>query len=245
MTLNNPWHLTRHPLRSHVQLYAQRSLCLTPMEIHQRVRIQRPFSYLKKNKETKQNIKLKGQLPLDDLWPHLCWSHRCDTTQVSLCPSPMQIHQSMWIQWPRNFKQKVIDPKEPQDDLMIPHFCRAHVWLLPRIIVFNSHIYIAPINIHKSMWIWQPLFQKTLTKVNDLWKTLTLLLLRSHLWLFPCIIVPWSQYMYIQWSILKKKKDIYLHTRQNEWSNSRTKVRARQKWKSRFLLHDPIIKFVD
>ena len=41
----------------------------------------------------------KGHWPLDDLWPHICWGHMCDSTQGSLCPSPMKIHQSMWIQW--------------------------------------------------------------------------------------------------------------------------------------------------
>ena len=38
----------------------------------------------------------KGHWPLDDLWPHICWGHMCDSTQGSLCPSPMGIHQCMW-----------------------------------------------------------------------------------------------------------------------------------------------------
>ena len=41
----------------------------------------------------------KGHWPLDDLWPHICWGHMCDFTQGFLCPSPMGIHQCMWIQW--------------------------------------------------------------------------------------------------------------------------------------------------
>ena len=41
----------------------------------------------------------KGHWPLDDLWPHVCWGHMCDSTQGSLCPSPMTKHQCMWIQW--------------------------------------------------------------------------------------------------------------------------------------------------
>ena len=41
----------------------------------------------------------KDNWPLDDLWPHDCWGHMCDSTQRSLCPSPMGIHQCMWIQW--------------------------------------------------------------------------------------------------------------------------------------------------
>ena len=35
----------------------------------------------------------KGHWPLDDLWPHICRGHMCDSTQGSLCPSPMGIHQ--------------------------------------------------------------------------------------------------------------------------------------------------------
>ena len=41
----------------------------------------------------------KGHWPLDDLWPRVCWGHMCDSTQGSFCPSPMGIHQCMWIQW--------------------------------------------------------------------------------------------------------------------------------------------------
>ena len=41
----------------------------------------------------------KGHWPLHDLWPHVCWGHMCDSTQGSLCPSPMTIYQCMWIQW--------------------------------------------------------------------------------------------------------------------------------------------------
>ena len=41
----------------------------------------------------------KGHWPLDDIWPHICWGHMCDSTQGSLCQSPMTIHQCMWIQW--------------------------------------------------------------------------------------------------------------------------------------------------
>ena len=40
-----------------------------------------------------------GHWPLDDLWLHVCWGRMCDSTQGSLCRSPMTIHQCMWIQW--------------------------------------------------------------------------------------------------------------------------------------------------
>ena len=45
----------------------------------------------------------QGHRPLDDLWPHICWGYMHDSTQGSLCPSPMGIYpwiyQCMWIQW--------------------------------------------------------------------------------------------------------------------------------------------------
>ena len=58
----------------------------------------------------------KGHWPLDDLWPHICCGHMCDSTQGSLCPSPMKIHQSMWIQWPF-LQKKWTKGHWPLDDL--------------------------------------------------------------------------------------------------------------------------------
>ena len=40
----------------------------------------------------------KGHWPLDDLWSNICWGHMCDSTQESVCPSPMGINQCMCIQ---------------------------------------------------------------------------------------------------------------------------------------------------
>ena len=79
----------------------------------------------------------KGQWPLDDLWPHICWGFMCDSTPGSLCPSPMKIHQSMWIQWPfcKNLNQRSLIPRWH----LTPHLLRSHVWLYPRIIVSKSH----------------------------------------------------------------------------------------------------------
>ena len=51
------------------------------------------------SKSHENTLLTKGHWPLDDLWPHVCWCHMCDSTQGSLCPSPMGIHQCMWIQW--------------------------------------------------------------------------------------------------------------------------------------------------
>ena len=90
----------------------------------------------------------------------------CDSTQGSLCPSPMKIHQSMWIQWPflqKNLNQRSLTPRWP----LTPHLLRSHVWLYPRIIVSKSHEntskYVDTVN----------LFAKTWTKghwpLDDLW----------------------------------------------------------------------------
>ena len=41
----------------------------------------------------------KGHWPLDDVWPHICWGHMCDSTQGSLCPSPNPwVESHMWPQ---------------------------------------------------------------------------------------------------------------------------------------------------
>ena len=81
------WPLTPHLLRSHVWLYYH---C-----------VQVPWKYIKYVDTVTLFAKTwtKGHWPLDDLWPHICWGHMCDSTQGSLCPSPMGIHQCMWIQW--------------------------------------------------------------------------------------------------------------------------------------------------
>ena len=61
---------------------------ISDLKIHQSMWIHWPFF---------PKTWTKGHWPLDDLWPHVCWGHMCDSTQGSLCP--MTIHQCMWIQW--------------------------------------------------------------------------------------------------------------------------------------------------
>ena len=99
----------------------------------------------------------KGQWPLDDLWPHICWGLMCDSTQGSLCPSPMKIHQSMWIvQWSflqkKTSNQRSLTPRWS----LTPHLLRSHVWLYPRIIVSKSHEntlkYVDPVNLFAKTW---------------------------------------------------------------------------------------------
>ena len=166
----------------------------------------------------------KGQWPLDDLWPHICWGLMCDSTQGSLCPSPMKIHQSMWIQWPflqKNVNQRSLTPRWP----LTPHLLRSHVWLYPRIIVSKSHEntskYVDTVN----------LFAKTWTKghwpLDDLWPHIC--------WGHMCDSTQGSlcpspmgihQCMWIQWSIFVEITTyIHIHTTytyyiQNQWSHS-------------------------
>ena len=83
------WPLTPLLLRSHVQLYPQIIVSNCHKNTSKHVDTVTLFS----------KTLTKGQWPLDDLWPHFCWGHMCGSTQGSSCPSPMGIHQCMWIQW--------------------------------------------------------------------------------------------------------------------------------------------------
>ena len=87
----------------------------------------------------------KGHWPLDDLWPHICWGHKCDSTQGSLCPSPMKIHQSMWTQWP--FLQNLNQRSLTLDDLW-PHICWGHTCDSTQ-----GSLCPSPMGIHQCMWI--------------------------------------------------------------------------------------------
>ena len=83
------WPLTPHLLRSHVWLYP-------------RIIVSKSHENTSKYVDTVNLFAktwTKGHWPLDDLWPHICWGHMCDSTQGSLCPSPMGIHECMRIQW--------------------------------------------------------------------------------------------------------------------------------------------------
>ena len=83
------WPLTPNLLRSHVWLYP-------------RIIVSKSHENTSKYVDTVNLFAKtwsKGHWPLDDLWPHICWGHMCDSTQGSLCPSPMGIHQCMRIQW--------------------------------------------------------------------------------------------------------------------------------------------------
>ena len=96
------WPLTPHLLRSYVWLYP-------------RIIVSKSHGNTLKYVDTLTFFAktwTESHWPLDDLWPHICWGHMCDSTQGSLCPSSMKIHQSMWIQWPfwQKLEPKVSDP---------------------------------------------------------------------------------------------------------------------------------------
>ena len=78
-------HESRLLLRSHTFAI----IVILDLKIHQSMWIHWPFF---------PKTWTKGHWSLDDLWPHVCWGHMCDSTQGSLCPSPMTIHRCMWIQ---------------------------------------------------------------------------------------------------------------------------------------------------
>ena len=107
----------------------------------------------------------KGHWPLDDCWPHGCWGHMCDSTQGSRCPSPMKIHQSMWISDP--FAKTWTRGHWPLDDLW-PHICWSHMCDSTQ-----GSLCPSPMGIHQCMWIQWSILQITTyilrTKYYVLW----------------------------------------------------------------------------
>ena len=65
---------------------------------HCNIRLENTSKYVDTLILFSKNLNQRSLTP-DDLWPHVCWGHMCDSTQGSLCPSPMGIHQCMWIEW--------------------------------------------------------------------------------------------------------------------------------------------------
>ena len=123
------WPLNPLLLRSHVWLYP-------------RIIVSKSHENISKCVDTMiifQTLWPKDQWPKwppDDLQPHFCYGHMCDSTQELLCPTPINIYQSMWIQWSSFQKLKPkIWPRWPLTPLLL----RSHICLYPRIIVSMSH----------------------------------------------------------------------------------------------------------
>ena len=109
-----------------------RILCPTPMEQNHSVWIQWPFL----------NKQLKTKRSMTPTWPliPLLLGVTCLTLTVQFCPSPIQIHQYMWIYVvPKNFNQKFNDPKMIPKWPLTQYQLRSHVQLYPRIILSNYH----------------------------------------------------------------------------------------------------------
>ena len=103
----------------------------------------------------------------------------------------------MWIHWPfffKNLNQRSLTPRWP----LTPCLLRSHVWLYLRIIVSKSHETISKHGSKRMILLlpWSKyvdtvtLFFKNLNQrsLNPRWP-LTPCLLRSHVWLYPRIIV--------------------------------------------------------
>ena len=76
-SLTPRWPLTPHLLRSHVWLYPRIIVSKSHENTSKYVDIVTVFA----------KTWTKGRWLLNDLWPHICWGHVCDSTQGSLCPS--------------------------------------------------------------------------------------------------------------------------------------------------------------
>ena len=153
-------------------------LCVTLPKDHC---VQVPWKYMKVcgYRDLFAKTWTKGHWPLDDLWPHICWGHMYDSTQGSLCPSPVGIHQCMWIQWSilQMTNQRSLTRRWPLTPHLLRSLCDST----------QGSLCPSPMKIHQSMWIQWP-FCKKLRSLTPRWP-LTPHLLRSHGWLYPRIIV--------------------------------------------------------
>ena len=66
----------------------------------------------------------KGHWPLDDLWPHIFWGLMCDSTQGSLCPSPMKYIKVCGYS---DFFAKTWSKGHWPLDELWPHICWGHM----------------------------------------------------------------------------------------------------------------------
>ena len=79
----------------------------------------------------------KGHWPLDDLWPHICWGHMCDSTKDHCVQVPWKYIKVCGYSDPfcKHLSQRSLTPRWP----LTPHLLRSHVWHYPRIIMSKSH----------------------------------------------------------------------------------------------------------
>ena len=139
------WPLTTLLLRSHVWLYRRIILFKSHENKSKVCGYSDPFF---------SKTWTKGHWPLDDLWPQVCWGHMCNSTQELLCPNPMKIHRSKWIQW-SFFSKTWTKGQWPLDDLW-PHICWGYMCNSTQGSVCPS-----PMGIHQCMWIKWSILQNT------------------------------------------------------------------------------------
>ena len=126
------------------------------LKIHQSMWIQWPFC---------KKTGIKGHWPLDDLWPHICWGHMCDSDPRIIVSKS---HENMYkvCGYSDPFAKTWTKGHWPLDDLW-PHIC----WGLCGFT--QGSLCPSPMKIHQSMWKQWPFLQKTWTKVHwpldDLW----------------------------------------------------------------------------
>ena len=218
-SLTPRWPLTPHLLRSYVWLYP-------------RIIVSKSHENTSKYVDTVTLFAktwTKGHWPLYDLRPHICWGHMCNSTQGSLCPSPIWEYINV-CGYSDQFCKLQTKGHWPLDGLW-PHIC----WNYMSDSIQGS-LCPSPMKIHQSMWMQWPFLQKIWTKghwpLDDLWPHICW----GHMCdstqglLCPSPIVL-HQCMWIQWSILLITTYInttYVHITnmlrtyyiQNQWSHS-------------------------
>ena len=143
-----PWPLTPLLLRSHVWLSPMIILSKSHENMLKYVDTVALFS----------KTSTKGHWPLDDLWPPVCWGHICDSSQGSLWPSHMKVHQSMWIQWPffKNLNQRSLTPR-----CLWPHICWGDMCDSTQ-----GSLCPSPMGIHQCMRIQWSILQNTTYSIH-------------------------------------------------------------------------------
>ena len=101
----------------------------------------------------------KGHWPLDDLWPHICWGHMCDSTQRSLCRLSHG-NASMYVdtvinfaKWPHTTTYYV--QNEWSHSLLLNSVQARQKWLLRKFETWtNSH---NELGLQQNIWTQWPL----------------------------------------------------------------------------------------
>ena len=167
------WPLTPHLLRSYEWLYPRIIVSKSPKNTSKYVDTVTFFA----------KTWTKGHWPLGDLWPHICWGHMCDYPRIILSKS----HENTlkYVDTVTLFAKTWTKGQWPLDDLW-PHIC----WGLMCVTLPKDHCFQVPWKYIKvcgysDLFAKKNLNQRSLT---PRWP-LTPHLLRSHVWLYPRIIV--------------------------------------------------------